>query len=115
MDASTALSELFGVSTQVVEAVVTGPGGDVEAARASSDARAETLAGVGAELLSVVGGIPARRARSSGCRSISTAARSSPLTDGARTVVATTVARPTAALVAYDLRATLGRIADGAR
>ena len=37
------------------------------------------------------------------------------LTDGVRTVVATTVARPTAALAAHDLRALLGRIDGGAR
>ncbi len=114
MDASTALSELSGVSTQVVEAVVTGPGGDVEAARASSDARAETLAWAGAELLSVVGGIPAGEAVERVQVDLDGGSLVA-LTDGARTVVATTVARPTAALVAYDLRATLGRIADGAR
>ena len=114
MDASAALSELFGVSTQVVEAVVTGPGGDVEAARTSSDARAQALAGVGAEVLSRVAGMragePVERVQVDLDGGSLVA-----LTDGARTVVATTVARPTAALVAHDLRAALGRIEGGAR
>jgi hypothetical protein len=114
MDASVALSELFGLSTQVVEAVVTGPGGEVEAARTSSGARATTLAWAGAELLSTVGAIrdgePVERVQ------IDLDGRSLvALTDGARTVVATTVAQPTLALVAHDLRTALARIGTGAR
>ena len=114
MDASTALSELFGLSTQVVEAVVAGPSGDVEAARTSSDGRARTLAGVGSELLAagdrIRPGKTVERVQVDLARGSLVA-----LTDGTRTVVATTVARPTAALVAHDLRTTLDRIGSGAR
>jgi hypothetical protein len=114
MDASAALSELFGVSTQVVEAVVTRPGGDVEAARTASDERAAALAGAGAELLSTVRGIradqPLERVQVDLERGSLVA-----LTDGARAIVATTVAHPTDALVAHDLRTALQRIERGAR
>jgi len=114
MDASAALSELFGVSTQVVEAVVTGPDGDVEAARAPSTGRAGALAAAGAELLSTVTamrtGEPVERVQVDLTRGSLVA-----LTDGARTVVATTVAQPTSALVAHDLRTVLSRIAEGGR
>jgi hypothetical protein len=114
MDASAALSELFGLSTQVVEAVVTRPGGDVEAARTASDERAAALAEAGAELLSVGGGIranePVERVQVDLERGSLVA-----VTDGARAIVATTVAHPTDALVAHDLRTALARIEGGAQ
>jgi predicted regulator of Ras-like GTPase activity (Roadblock/LC7/MglB family) len=110
MDASAALSELLEVSTQVVQVVVTGPTGEVEAARTPSDERARALAAAGAELLSGAGAIrPSEQVE----RVQVDLERGSVVasTDGTRAVVATTVAGPTAALVAHDLRTLLGRIA----
>jgi len=113
MDATAAVTELVGVSTQVVEAVVTGPAGAVEAARAASAARARELADAGAELLSVAAGIhpgePVERVQVDLGRGSLVA-----YTDGVRAIVATTVAEPTGALVALDLRAVLRRVAEGA-
>jgi len=113
MDASTALTELVGVSTQVVEAVVSGPSGSVEAARTSSDTRAWELADAGAELLSRAGeirpGAPVERVQVDLQRGSLVA-----VTDGGRTIVATTVADPTAALVALDLRTVLRRVGEEA-
>ena len=43
MDASAALMELLGLSTQVVEAVITGPAGTIEAAHAASEDRSREL------------------------------------------------------------------------
>jgi hypothetical protein len=114
MDASAALTELVGVSTEVVEAVVTGPSGAVEAARVSSDGRARELADAGAELLSaaaaVRSGEPVERVQVDLERGSLLA-----VTDGKRAIVATTVAEPTAALVALDLRTVLRRVEEGAR
>jgi hypothetical protein len=113
MDASTALSELVEVSTQVVEAVVTGPSGAVEAARAPSGARAQALADAGSELLAAAGeiraGEPVERVQVDLGRGSLVA-----LTDGTRAIVATTVAEPTSALVALDLRTALRRVAEEA-
>jgi hypothetical protein len=114
MDASASLSELFRLSTQVVEAVVAGPGGEVEAARTPSDGRARALAGVGSELLAAGYGIRSGKAVERVQVDLAGGSLVA-LTDGARTVVATTVARPIAALLAHDLRVTLGRIGSGAQ
>jgi hypothetical protein len=114
MDASAALTELVGVSTQVVEAVVAGPSGVVEAARTSSDRRASELAVAGAELLSTAAemrpGETVERVQVDLERGSLVAA-----TDGVRTIVATTVPEPTSALVSFDLRTALRRTAEGAR
>ena len=114
MDATAAVTELVGVSTQVVEAVVTGPTGAVEAARTSTDARARELADAGAQLFSGVAGIrsgePVERVQVDLGRGSLVAC-----TDGVRAIVATTVPEPTAALVALDLRTVLRRVAEGGR
>jgi len=114
MDATTALSELLEVSTQVVEAVVSGADGAIEASRTADDDRAGALATAGAGLLSeagaIRGGQPIERVHVDLDHGSLVA-----VTDGERTVVATTVAEPTAGLVAYDLRAALARMrGDGA-
>jgi predicted regulator of Ras-like GTPase activity (Roadblock/LC7/MglB family) len=109
MDATAALSELVDVSTQVVEAVVSDADGAVEASRTVDEARAEAIAAVGAALLaeaaSIRGGQPIERVHVDLDRGSLVA-----VTDGEWTVVATTVAEPTAGLLAYDLRAALGRM-----
>ena len=110
MDASAALTELVGVSTQVVEAVVTGPGGAIEAARAADDSRAADLSARGAALLAEAASL---RPGGPGVERVHVDLDRGSLvvvTDGERTVVATTVAEPTVGLVAYDLRTVLERV-----
>ena len=51
MDATAALSELLALSTQVVEVVIDGPGGAIEAVHAASEERGLSLAAAGASLL----------------------------------------------------------------
>lgn len=114
MDAAASLSELVALSTQVVEAVVTSPDGTVDAARAVDDARARRLASAGAELLAEASalrpGVAVERVHVELERGALVA-----VSDGARTIVATTVPEPTVGLVAYDLRTALRRVAeDGA-
>lgn len=114
MDTSAALSELVALSTQVVEAVVTGPAGVVVAARTAEDERARGLAEAGAELLAAASSLRPEVAVE---RVHVDLARGSlfAVSDGARTIVARTVPEPTAGLVAFDLRTALRRIAeDGA-
>jgi hypothetical protein len=114
MDASAAIEELVDVSTQVVEAVVTDPAGGVEGSRSPDEERAQALARAGAELLSASAGIragePVERVQVDLERGSLVA-----LTDGERTVVATTVPDPTSALVAHDLRTLLRRLREGER
>ena len=110
MDASVALSELVGVSTQVVEAVITGPEGAVEAARTAGDERARgrspTTVPSSSRRRRDPGGRAGRRA---GARRLDRGSLVA-VSDGERTVVATTVAEPTVGLVAYDLRTVLARV-----
>ena len=111
MDASAALAELVGVSTQVLEAVITGPGGEIEAARTPGDERSRALAAHGAELLAAAAAIRADGASSVERVHVDLDRGSLAVaSDGVRTVVATTVAEPTVGLVAYDLRAVLARL-----
>ena len=111
MDATAALSDLVEVSTQVVEAVVTDADGAVVGSRTADQARAEALAAAGAGLLadatSFRGGRPVERVHVD-LEHASLVA----VTDGERTIVATTVAEPTVGLVAYDLRAALARLGE---
>lgn len=111
MDASAALSELVGLSTQIVEAVITGPDGAVAAARTADDERAGRLAAAGAALLAEAAtlrsGSPAVERVHVDLERGSIAA----VTDGERTIVVTTVPEPTVGLVTYDLRTALRRVA----
>jgi hypothetical protein len=112
MDASSALMELVELSTQIVEVVITGPDGDVEAAHPGADARARELAAAGREAL-----LAASEVRPTGPaveRVHVDLERGSLVVvrDDERTIVATTVAEPTAGLVAYDLRVALRRAGE---
>ena len=105
MDASAVLTELVGLSTQVVEAVIAGPAGAVEASRAASDRRAQDLAGAGAALLAEADALrpgTVELVHVDVARGSLVVAR-----DGERTIVATTVLEPIAGLVAFDLRTAL--------
>ncbi len=112
MDASTALSELVGLSTQVVEAVVTGPEGDVEAARTAGEGRSRALADHGAKLLAAAAAIRADGPAVERVHVDLDRGSLVAVSDGKRTVVATTVAEPTVGLVAYDLRTLLARLRE---
>ena len=83
----------------------------LEAARTSSDERARELAAAGADLLSAAAGVrsgePVERAQVDLARGSLVI-----VTDGPRAAVATTVAQPTSALVALDLRTVLRRVAQ---
>jgi predicted regulator of Ras-like GTPase activity (Roadblock/LC7/MglB family) len=113
MDADAALSELTGLSTQVVEVAIAGAGGAVEAAHGADDERAQALVSAGTALLAAAAALrpsapPVERVHVDLERgSVVT------LTDGERTIVATTVAEPTAGLVAFDLRTALRRLGEG--
>ena len=108
MDVTAAVSELIGRSTQVVEVVIAGTDGSVEASQAASNARATELARAGFALVAEAGAI---RPGASVERVHVDLARGSLVVvrDAERTIVATTVAEPTAGLVAHDLRAALRR------
>jgi predicted regulator of Ras-like GTPase activity (Roadblock/LC7/MglB family) len=112
MDASAALSELVGLSTQVVEVVIAGAHGRVEAAHAAGEERARALAAAGSELLTAAasarpGAQAVERVHVDLERGSVVVAR-----DADHTIVATTVPEPTAGLVAFDLRTTLRRLGD---
>ena len=112
MDATTALADLVGLSTQVVEAVIVDAAGDVEAAHAAGDERARALAETGEALLAAAAAIrpsapPVERVHVDLERGSVVVVR-----DADRAIVATTVAEPTAGLVAFDLRATLRRLRE---
>jgi predicted regulator of Ras-like GTPase activity (Roadblock/LC7/MglB family) len=111
MDASAALSELVELSTQVVEVVIAGPGGSVEAARTAGDDRACELASVGDALLAEAAAVrPAAEAVERVHVDLERGAVVV-VRDGDRSITATTVPEPTAGLVAFDLRTALRRVA----
>ena len=108
MNAQTSLTELLRLSTQVVEAVVSGPAGAVEAATVGEE-RAQELATAGTELLAAAAdvrpGVEVERVAvelSSGSVVV--------VRSGERSLAATTVPEPTLGLVTYDLRTALTRI-----
>jgi hypothetical protein len=112
MDASAALSELLGLSTQVVEAVITGPGGAVDAAHAAGDERSRALVTAGEELLAAAAplrpdGPAVERVHVDLGRGSIVVVR-----ERGRSIVATTVPEPTAGLVAFDLRTALRRLGE---
>jgi hypothetical protein len=114
MDAPAALSELLGLSTQVVEAVVSGPGGAVEASHASGDERTRALVSAGEELLAAAGTL---RPDGPGVERVHVDLAGGSLVvvrEGERAIVATTVPEPTVGLVAFDLRTALRRIGEDA-
>ena len=114
MDATEALSELLALSTQVVEVVIDGPGGAIEAVHAASEERGRSLSAAGASLLAEAAtlrrsGPEVERVQVDLDRGALVAVRA-----GGRTIVATSAAQPTAGLVAFDLRTALRRVAEGA-
>jgi hypothetical protein len=111
MDADRSLAELLRLSTQVVEAVVTGPAG-IEAATVADPARARSLFAAGAELLAITADIRPGQAVAHVVVSLAEGTLAV-VSEGGRTLAATTVPEPATSLVLHDLRTALGRI-DGA-
>ena len=114
MDPSAALSELVALSTQVVEAVVVGPGAAVEAAHAAGDERAAELAAGGSSLLAEAATL---RASAPGVERVHVDLERGSVVavrGAGRTIVVTTVPEPTASLVAFDLRTALRRMGEPA-
>lgn len=112
MDADRSLAELLRLSTQVVEAVVSGTAG-IEAATVADPDRAGALSAAGAELLAAAADIRPGQpvthvAVSLADGTVVVVAEA----EGVRTLTATTVPEPAASLVAHDLRTALERI-DG--
>lgn len=112
MDASAALSELVALSTQVVEAVVVGPDGAVEAAHTARGARAAELAAAGTSLLAEAAALRASAPEVERVQVDLARGSLVALRGAARAIVVTTVPEPTAGLVAFDLRAALRRIGE---
>ena len=108
MDASAALSQLVGLSTQVVEVVIAGPDGAVEASHAVGEARSRQLVESAFALVSEAAAI---RPASAVERVHVDLERGSIVVvrEADRTIVASTVPEPTAGLVAHDLRVALRR------
>jgi predicted regulator of Ras-like GTPase activity (Roadblock/LC7/MglB family) len=109
VDAPASLAALLELSTQVVEAVVAGPGG-VEAASPDDAERAGVLAAAGAALLDAA--TPVRPGSPAVERVVVETETATVIVvrDGARSIVVTTVPEPTVGLVVYDLRSALRRI-----
>ena len=110
MDPNEALAELTELSAQVEDAAILGESGFVLASTGTPE-RGEQLAQAAAELLDAAGGVR-------GAGEVARVEVSLPegsifvVREGGRAAVATTVARPTAGLVVYDLRTALGRLAE---
>lgn len=110
MDADRSLAELLRLSTQVVEAVVSGTAG-IEAATVADPDRAGALSAAGAELLAAAADIRPGQPVTHVAVSLADGTVVA-VAEGVRTLTATTVPEPAASLVAHDLRTALERI-DG--
>ncbi len=110
MEPAEALSELMTLSSQVEDAAILGGSGFVLASSGTPE-RGESLARVAADLLAAAADV---RAGGEVTRVEVRLPGSSVfvIAEGGRTVVATTVAEPTAGLVVYDLRTALRRLDD---
>jgi hypothetical protein len=107
MDAKEALSELMELSSQVEAAAVLRPDGTVEAA--TDDAVGARLADAARDLLATAAGVRPS-AEVTRVEVALPAGSVFVVREGERSVVATTISEPTAALVLYDLRTCLRRI-----
>jgi len=112
MDPATALAELRGLSTQVVEALIVGADGTIEAYSTATLVRAEALAAAGSELLGAAAEVRTGAELPTRVEVQLPEGGLFAVRESGRTLVATTVAEPTAALVVYDLRAALRALAE---
>jgi Roadblock/LC7 domain len=111
MDATQALAELTELSSQVRRAVVLDPRGSVLGST-HEDAAAEALARAALELVAAAGELHASPDEVTRAEVELAEGSLFVLREGGRTIAATTGPRPTAGLVAYDLRTCLQRIED---
>jgi len=107
MNPATALAELRGLSTQIVEAVIVDATGTIEATSTSASARADVLARVGRELLGAAAAVRPGVEPPSRVEIEFEHGGLFVVRESRRTIVATTVVEPTAGLVVYDLRTAL--------
>ena len=107
MDVAQALAELTELSSQVESAVVLDAGGSVLGSTFADDRAAEALAGVARELTAAAGEIHASEHVVTRVEVELADGAVFVLHEGERTIAAVTGPRPTAGLVAYDLRTCL--------
>jgi predicted regulator of Ras-like GTPase activity (Roadblock/LC7/MglB family) len=112
MDAAQALAELTELSSQVRRAVVLDAGGAVLGSTHEDTADAQALARAALDLVAAAGELHAAPEQVTRAEVELAEGSLFVLRDGRKTIAATTGPRPTAGLVAYDLRTCLQRIAE---
>lgn len=112
MDVAQALAELTELSSQVERAVVLDAGGAVLGSTLDDGAAAQALAQAALDLVAAAGELHASQVQVTRAEVELAEGSLLVLSEGGRTIAATTGPRPTAGLLAYDLRTCLQRIAE---
>lgn len=112
MDAAQALAELTELSSQVQRAVVLDAGGAVLGSTLDDAAAAEALARTALDLVVAAGELHTSADQVTRAEVELAEGSFFVIREGGRTIAATTGSRPTAGLVAYDLRTCLQRIQE---
>jgi Roadblock/LC7 domain-containing protein len=112
MDAAQALAGLMEDSSQIERAVVLDEGGSVLGSTLDDAPAAAALVEAALELVAAAGELHASPDQVTRAEVELAEGSFFVLREGSRTIAATTGPRPTAGLVAYDLRTCLQRIAD---
>jgi predicted regulator of Ras-like GTPase activity (Roadblock/LC7/MglB family) len=115
MDVAQALAELTELSSQVERAVVLGAEGEVLGSTADEPAATEALARAALDLVAAAGELHASPDEVTRAEVELSEGALFVLREGGRTIAATTGPRPTAGLVAYDLRTCLHGIDEQAK
>ena len=112
MDVAQALSELTELSSQIDSAVVIGADGSVLGSTMDDSAAAEGLARAALELVAVAFELRSSPQEVTRAEVELSEGALFVLREGRRTIAATTGPKPTAGLVAYDLRTCLHRLGE---
>jgi predicted regulator of Ras-like GTPase activity (Roadblock/LC7/MglB family) len=112
MDAGQALAELTELSSQVQRAVVLDAGGAILGSTLDDAAAAEALARTALDLVAAAGELHTSADQVTRAEVELAEGSLFVIREGGRTIAATTGPRPTAGLVAYDLRTCLQRIQE---
>lgn len=112
MDVAQALAELTELSSQVERAVVLDTGGAVLGSTLDDAAAAQALAQAALDLVAAAGELHASQVQVTRAEVELAEGSLLVLSEGGRTIAATTGPRPTAGLLAYDLRTCLQRIQE---
>jgi len=112
MDAAQALAGLMEDSSQIERAVVLDADGSVLGSTLDDAAGAQALAKAALDLVAAAGELHASSDQVTRAEAELAEGSFFVLREGGRTIAGTTGPRPTAGLVAYDLRTCLERIAD---